>query len=56
MKNKVFKITSNPKYDGYQIGLASMKKRFLIKTSASPYKSSESGIVNQPNYQLENAS
>ena len=31
MKNKVFKITSNPKYDGYQIGLASMKKRFLIK-------------------------
>ena len=26
-KNKVFKIASN----GYQIGLASMKKRFLIK-------------------------
>ena len=45
--DNVFKIASNPKYDGYQRGLASMVYKFFDK------KSKESGIVtNEPNYQL----
>ena len=32
LKDKVFKIASNPKYDGYQRGLASMVYKFLIKS------------------------
>ena len=39
---------SNPKYDGYQRGLASMVYKFFDK------KFSRSGIVNEPNYQLAN--
>ena len=39
---------SDPKYDGYQRGLASMVYEFFDK------KSSGSGIVNEPNYQLAN--
>ena len=39
---------SDPKYDGYQRGLASMVYKFFDK------KSSGSGIVNEPNYQLAN--
>ena len=31
LKNKAFKIASNPNYDGYQRGLASMVYDFLIK-------------------------
>ena len=31
LKNKAFKVASNPKYDGYQRGLASMVYKFLIK-------------------------
>ena len=31
LKNKAFKIASNPKYDGYQRGLASMVYKLLIK-------------------------
>ena len=46
LRDKAFKIASDPKYDGYQIGLASMVYNFLDK------KSSGSGIVNKPNYQL----
>ena len=46
--NKAFKIASDPKYDGYQRGLASMVYKFFDK------KSSGSGIVNEPNYQLAN--
>ena len=38
-------------YDGYQIGVASMVSKFFNKKSASLYKSKESGIVNEPNYQ-----
>ena len=30
-KDKAFKIASNPKYDGYERGLASMLYKFLIK-------------------------
>ena len=32
--DKAFKIASNPKYDGYQRGLASMVYKFLEKKSA----------------------
>ena len=46
LKDKAFKIASDPKYDGYQRGLASMVYKFFDK------KSSGSGIANEPNYQL----
>ena len=48
MIDKAFKIASEPKYDGYQRGLASMVYKFFDK------KSSGSGITNEPNYQLAN--
>ena len=48
LKDKAFKIASNPKYDGYQRGLASMVYKFFDK------KSSGSGIANEPSYQLAN--
>ena len=54
LKDKAFKIASDPKYDGYQRGLASMVDKFFDKKSASLNKSSESGIANEPNYQLAN--
>ena len=44
LKDKAFKIASDPKYDGYQIGLASVVYN----------KSIGSGIINEPNYQLAN--
>ena len=48
-RDKAFKIASNPKYEGYQRGLASMVYKFFDK------KSKGSGIVtNKPNYQLAN--
>ena len=31
LRDKAFKIASNPKYDGYQRGLASLVYKFLIK-------------------------
>ena len=48
LRDEAFKIPSDSKYDGYQRGLASMVYKFFDK------KSSGSGIVNEPNYQLEN--
>ena len=49
LRDKAFKIASNPKYDGYQRGLASMVYKFFDK------KSSGSGItINEFNYQLAN--
>ena len=48
LKDKAFKIASNPKYDGYQRGLASMVYKFFDK------KSKGSSIANEPNYQLTN--
>ena len=48
LKDKAFKIASDPKYDGYQRGLASMVYKFFDK------KSKGSGIVNESNYQLAN--
>ena len=54
LRDKAFKIVSDPKYDGYQRGLASMVYKFFDKKSALLNKSSRSGIVNEPNYQLAN--
>ena len=48
LKDKAFKIASDPKYDGYQRRLASMVYKFFDK------KSKGSGIINEPNYQLAN--
>ena len=48
LKDEVFNIAKNPKYDGYQRGLASMVYKFFDKKSAG------SGIANEPNYQLAN--
>ena len=54
LRGKAFKIASDPKYDGYQRGLASMVYRFFDKKSALLNKSSGSGIAIEPNYQLAN--
>ena len=48
LKDKAFKIASDPKYDGYQRGLDSMVYKIFDK------KSSGSGIANEPTYQLAN--
>ena len=48
LKDKAFKIASDPNYDGYQRGLASMVYTFFDK------KSTGSGMINEPNYQLAN--
>ena len=54
LKDKAIKITSDPKYDGYQRGLASMVYKFFDKKSALLNKSSGSGAVNKPiiNWQM----
>ena len=46
LENKAIKISSDPKYDGYQRRIASMAYKSFVK------KSSGSGISNKPNYQL----
>ena len=49
LKDKAFKIASDPKYDGYQRGLSSMAYKFFDK------KSKGSGVTtNEFNYQLAN--
>ena len=48
LRDKAFKIASDPKYDGYQRGLASMVYKFFDK------KSSGSGVAAEPNYQFAN--
>ena len=48
LKDKAFKIASDPKYDGYQRGLDSMVYKIFDK------KSSGSGIAIEPTYQLAN--
>ena len=50
MKDKAFKIASDPKYNGYQRGLSSMVYKFFDKKSAL-LKSKGNGIVNEPNCQ-----
>ena len=54
LKDKAIKIASDPKYDGYQRGLASIVYKFFDKKSASFNKSKGSVISNKPNYQLAN--
>ena len=46
LRDKTFKIASDPKYDGYQRELASMVYKFFDKTSSG------SGVAAEPNYQL----
>ena len=48
LKNKAFKIASDPQYDGYQRGLVSMVYKVFDK------KSKGSGIASEPKYQLAN--
>ena len=48
LRNKAFKIISDPKYYGYQRGLVSMVYTFFDK------KSIGSVVVTEPNYQLAN--
>ena len=50
LRNKAFKFASDPKYDGYQKGLASIVYKFFDRKSPSLNKSSGSGIANEPNY------
>ena len=45
LKDKAFKIASNPKCDGYQRGLDSKIYKFFDKKSALLNKSSRSGIA-----------
>ena len=54
LKDKALKIASNPNYDGFQRGLASMVYKFFDKKSASLDNSKGTGIINEPNYQLAN--
>ena len=58
LKDKAFKIASDPKYDGYQRGLASIVYKLFDKKSASLNKSKGNGIANksanEPNYRLAN--
>ena len=54
LRDKAFKIGSDPKYDGYQRGLVAMVYKFFDKKSASPNKSSGSDVATEPNYQLAN--
>ena len=49
LEDKAFKIASDPKYNGYQRGLASMVYKFSDKNSSG------SDIINESNYQLANA-
>ena len=48
LKDKAFKIASDPKHDGYQRGLTSIVYKFFDKTSKG------SGIANEQNHQLAN--
>ena len=48
LKDKAFKIASDPKYDGYQRGLASMVYKFFDKNS----KEVELLISHMINYQM----
>ena len=47
LKDKAFKIASDPKYDGYQRGLASIVYKLFDKKSASLNKSKGNGIANK---------
>ena len=46
LKDKAFVIASNPKYDGYQGGLASMVYKFFAEKSRSDFKNEIKKIDN----------
>ena len=48
LRDKAFKVRSDPKYDGYQRGLASMVNKFFDK------RSSGNGSASELNYQVAN--
>ena len=48
LRDKAFKIASNPEYDGYQREVVSMVYNFFDE------RTSGSGIANEPSYQLAN--
>ena len=48
LRDKAFEIASDPKYDGYERGLASVVYKFFDK------KSRGSSVATEPNYQLAN--
>ena len=56
LKDKAFKIVSNPKYEGYQRGLASMVYKFFDKKSKGSgiFVSLANKSANEPNYKLAN--
>ena len=49
MRDKTFEISSDPKYDRYQILLASIVYKFFHKKSIG-----SGGVATVPNYQLSN--
>ena len=49
LRDEVFKIASDPRYDGYQRGLAFMVYKFFDKMSRG-----SGTVTNEPNYQLAN--
>ena len=56
LKDKAFKIVSNPKYDSYQRGLASMVYKFFDKRPKGSRISASlaNKYANEPYYQLAN--
>ena len=57
MRDKAFNITKNPKYDGYQRGLASVGYKFVDKKSAGgsvniPLEFNENELKNSSNQLL----
>ena len=52
LKNKAFDIAKDPKYDGYQRGLASMVHKFFDSKVASPDKKSVGSGVKHVNTKL----
>ena len=57
LKDKSFKVGSNPNYDGYQKGVAPMVYRFFDKKSncgGDAALANKSAIRSMPNKQLEN--
>ena len=48
LRGKAFKIASDPKYDGYQRGIASMVYKFYDKMSSG------SGVNTEPNHKIAN--
>ena len=54
LRNNAFNIAKNPKYDGYQRGLASMVYKFFDKKSKGSGINKENSVKNFPNKELAN--